>query len=66
METSIDEYDMEAIRDDELEWIKEKEEAVTAAGAEFEGGSMQPMAESRKAASITRERVEYLLDNYVK
>ena len=66
METSIDEYDMEAIREDELDWIKEKEEAVTAAGAEFEGGSMQPMAESRKAAPITRERVEYLLDNYVK
>ncbi|MCR4754087.1 MAG: right-handed parallel beta-helix repeat-containing protein [Lachnospiraceae bacterium] len=66
LKDTMDEHDMEQLTEEETSWIKEKEAAVLAAGAEFEGGSMQPTAESRTAASITRERVEYLLDNYVK
>lgn len=49
----------EAVLADQREWIKRKDAAVTAAGAEVEGGSMQPCIEFSTAADLTRVRVYY-------
>lgn len=43
-------------------WIAEKEQTVSEAGAEYEGGSMQPLIENLKATELTKERVYELLD----
>lgn len=65
LEADLGEEAMEALRAEEREWIARKEELVTAAGMEYDDGSMQPMAEAIKAAELTKERV-YELVNYAK
>lgn len=52
---------MQALTVEEREWIASKEEAVAEAGAEYEGGSMQPMVMNQKAAEMTKDRVYELL-----
>ncbi len=63
LEGNLPSEKMEAIRAEEREWIAYKEEEVKIAGQAYEGGSMQPMAESLRAAELTRERV-YKLAEY--
>jgi uncharacterized protein YecT (DUF1311 family) len=65
LKNTLDEDMMEELTADQKVWIQQKEDSAKAAGADFEGGSMQPMVEYGDAAKSTRERVEYLLDNYV-
>lgn len=64
LEYELDEERMETLRAEERSWIARKEEQVKAAGQEYEGGSMQPLAESMKAVELTKERV-YELEKYV-
>ena len=52
---------MEALTVEERRWIEQKEAAVAEAGAEFEGGSMQPMIMNDKAAELTKARLYELL-----
>ncbi|MDD6615025.1 MAG: DUF1311 domain-containing protein [Lachnospiraceae bacterium] len=54
--------EMAQLTAEELQWIDDKEKAVAEAGAEFEGGSMQPYIENTRAADITRTRVYELAD----
>lgn len=49
---------------EEREWIEFKSAESEAAGAEFEGGSMQPMMIALKEAELTRDRV-YVLAGYL-
>ena len=63
LESELDGAGMETLRAEEKNWISYKEEQVKAAGQEYEGGSMQPLAESMKAVELTRERV-YELAKY--
>lgn len=53
--------EMDTLTASQREWIKKKEEAVASAGAEWEGGSMQPMVEYLRAANLTKERINELL-----
>ena len=53
---------MVTIKAEENEWIAKKEAAVTEAGSEFEGGSMQSMIKNDIAAEMTKERVYVLLE----
>lgn len=62
LESELDEEKMAALRVEEREWIARKEEAVTAAGQEYEGGSMQVMAQFRKVAELTEERLQELAE----
>lgn len=61
----LPEDEMEQLTSEELEWIDEKETAVAEAGAEFEGGSMQPFVENTTAARFTKTRV-YELAAYLR
>lgn len=65
LEAELDEETMESLRAEEREWIARKEAEVEAAGAECEGGSIQPLIMSDKAAEMTRDRV-YELAEYAK
>ena len=49
---------------EQREWIATKEAEVKAAGAEVEGGSMQPMVMNMKAAELTKIRVYELLEYF--
>lgn len=53
---------MAILTKEELAWIAEKEKSIAKAGAEYEGGTMQPMIMNLKAAELTRERVYELLE----
>jgi len=54
--------EMDRLTREELDWIREKEAAVEAAGAEVEGGSIYPAVVNGTAAQLTRERVYVLLE----
>lgn len=53
---------MEELTKEQRAWIREKEAAVKEAGAEYEGGTMQPLAMNRKAADLTKERAYELME----
>ncbi len=63
---TLEEKELSALKDEQQKWIKEKESAMKAAGADFEGGSMQPMVEYGAGSAATRKRVEMLIEKYVK
>ncbi len=65
MKETLDVETMAKLTEQEKAWVQDKEQQAKEAGAEMEGGSMQPMLEYGKAASLTRERVEYLMERYV-
>ena len=62
LESELDAETMETLRVEERNWIAVKDEAVKAAGKEFADSSLQPMAESMKAAELTKERVYELAE----
>lgn len=57
---SKEEFD--ALLTEQREWVADKEEAVKEAGAEYEGGSIQPLIEYNEAAEITKKRVYELAE----
>ena len=62
---TLDEKEMETLKEEQQKWIKEKENAMKEAGADFEGGSMQPMVEYGAGSSSTRKRTELLIEKYI-
>lgn len=64
IKTILPAADMERLRDEELDWIAEKEAAVAAAGTNADA-SMRALIENGKAAAMTRDRV-YVLAEYLR
>lgn len=62
LKENLDEESMRRLTEEERNWIAEKEAAMQEAGAEYEGGSMYSMVVNLKAAELTEERVNELLD----
>ncbi|MBO5069041.1 MAG: DUF1311 domain-containing protein [Roseburia sp.] len=62
LKQTLEEEAMESLLAEQREWIDTKERAVAEAGAEYEGGSMQPMVMNQKAAEMTKSRVYELLE----
>ena len=54
---SMDETDFDYLLDEQLQWIEYKEIDVSAAAAEYQGGSMAALAANMKATELTRARV---------
>lgn len=52
----------EALRKEEIKWIKEKEAACESAAKEWEGGSGAPMAWNMTASDYTKERCYELIN----
>lgn len=61
LKRACDSETMRALTDEQLAWISQKEQEIDAAGAEYEGGSLQPLVRNRKAAELTKTRVYELL-----
>jgi len=57
---SEDEYSK--LQDDQLAWSAERDKAIAAAGAEFEGGSFYSFIVNTEAASLTEKRVNELYE----
>ena len=53
--------EMDTLRNEERAWTTDKEKAIKEAGAEYEGGSMQPLAMNMEGAKQTKKRVYVLL-----
>ena len=62
---NLEEDKMTALTEEQQKWIRDKEASMKSAGADFEGGSMQPMIEYGTGASLTQKRVEELMNQYV-
>lgn len=50
----------EDLLDEQRKWVQKKETEVTNAGAEAEGGTLQPLLEYSKGTELTRARCYYL------
>ena len=57
----LSEAEMEELLTKQREWIVWKEEEIQKAGADYEGGSMQPMVMYLKAAELTKIRAYELM-----
>jgi len=64
LKQELDTDTMQKLTAEQLDWIAEKEAAGAAAGAAYEGGSMQSMAVNLEAAELTKQRV-YILAEYL-
>jgi len=62
LKKAMPEGEFDALTEEQLAWIEEKEAAVREAGAEFEGGSIYPLIVNGEASRITEERVYELYD----
>lgn len=65
LKDNLSEAEMNTLLTEQRAWISEKEKAAKDAGAEFEGGSMQPFIENTTAADYSRKRA-YELADYLK
>lgn len=65
LKEGLDQETMRQLTVEQLAWITEKEMAAAAAGAPYEGGTMQSMTISLEAAELTKQRV-YTLAEYLK
>lgn len=54
--------EMKELTGKEREWISWKEQQISEAGAEYEGGTMESMIRAQKGAELTRERVYELME----
>jgi uncharacterized protein YecT (DUF1311 family) len=57
LKQELDQETMQQLTAEQLAWIAEKEAAVAAAGAAYEGGSMYALAANSEAAEWTEQRV---------
>lgn len=58
----LSEEEMRQLTNEELQWIKEKEQAALDAAAEYEGGSLYPTIYYSTLADLTKQRVYELLE----
>ena len=65
LKSELDGETIEQITEEEQEWITYKENEISKAGADYEGGSIQAMIENEKGAELTKARV-YELAEYFK
>ncbi len=62
LKTIMPEDEFSVLQKSELDWIVEKEQAIDEAGAEWEGGSGEPMARNYTGIRYTKDRCFYLID----
>lgn len=64
LEKHVDEATWEKLSKEQQEWTENKIKNVELAGAQYEGGSMQVMAECVLDAELTEERVYELMEYF--
>ncbi|MBR1598988.1 MAG: DUF1311 domain-containing protein [Lachnospiraceae bacterium] len=53
--------EMDKLTEEEQRWIADKEQQISDAGSEYEGGTIQPLIMNMKGADLTEERVRELV-----
>ncbi len=61
LKSTMSDAEFAALQQDEVEWIHEKENAIELAGAEWSGGSGEPLARNAAGIEYTEERCYYLI-----
>ncbi len=61
LKTIMTDSEFALLYEEEIAWIGEKEAAIEAAGAEWGGGSGEPMARNMTAIEYTKARCYYLI-----
>lgn len=61
LKTTLSADDFSDLKDDEVNWIKEKEAAIEAAGAQWKGGTGEPFARNSAGIEYTSKRCYYLI-----
>lgn len=62
LQSYLPEAEFAALREEQLQWIADKESAMEQAGRDYVGGSMYPLVIHSEAARITEARVHVLYD----
>lgn len=58
--------EMDAIREEQIEWISIRDAKANESGKKYEGGTMQPVAYSDSLGESTKERCYELVNKYMK
>ena len=61
LKETMPENEFTALQKDEQKWVTQKENAISEAGKEYEGGSMASLVMNSVGIDYTKERCEYLL-----
>lgn len=62
LKASLNSQTMDALTQEELQWIEDKETAMNDAAAQYEGGSLAPMEYNLVGAEWTKDRVYELIE----
>lgn len=62
LQDTLEDTTLTLLTKQQVSWIKAKEAAIAEAAVEFEGGSLAPLVCNDLAATMTKERVYFLLD----
>lgn len=66
LEQQLPTKDMEQLREEQREWIKNRDEEANKASSKYKGGSLEPLEYSSALTRITKERCYELVHHYMK
>ncbi|WP_264740561.1 lysozyme inhibitor LprI family protein [Cytobacillus firmus] len=66
LEEQLDKGQMDQLRDEQLNWIQQRDETAKKSSLKYKGGSMEPLEYVATQASLTRKRCYLLVARYMK
>lgn len=66
LQKQLSESEMAALKEEQLNWIKERDKAAEEAAAKYKGGTMEGLEYAATLASVTKERCYKLVELYMK
>ena len=66
LKTQLTEEEMKKLQEEEIEWIKYRDETAENESKEFEGGTLQPIAYISSLTETTKNRCYELVNNYMR
>lgn len=66
LQKQLPEADMAQLKEEQLNWIKERDKAAEDAAAKYKGGTMEGLEYAATLASVTKERCYKLVELYMK
>ena len=66
LKTQLTEEEMKKLQEEEIEWIKYRDETAENESKEFEGGTLQPIAYISSLTKTTKNRCYELVNNYMR
>lgn len=66
LKTQLTEEEMKKLQEEEIEWIKYRDETAENEAKKFEGGTLQPIAYISSLTETTKNRCYELVNNYMR